>query len=276
VAARTQGRIDAGRQSLVGVNRYRPIAEEPLHTMKIDNAAVRTQQIERLKALRAERDEAETQARLAALEAGARGKGNLLALSIDAARAKATVGEISLALEKVFGRHQAEVQLKTGVYAEETRGDARFARAKAMVEAFAQADGRAPSVLIAKLGQDGHDRGQKVVASGFSDLGFDVDVGVLFQTPAEAVADAVKDEVHVLGVSSLAAGHLALVPEVQAELKRLGREDIMVVVGGVIPDEDVQSLVDMGVAAVFQPGERIADAAIQVLEALNQRLGYSQ
>ena len=238
---------------------------------------MRANQIARLKQLKAERDPTAVEAALAALTEGARGKANLLALAVEAARAKATVGEISLALEQAFGRHQAEIHLLRDVYAAEAGPDAKIARARAMVEAFTAADGRPPSVLIAKLGQDGHDRGQKVIATGFADLGFNVDVGPLFATPAEAAAEAARGGVHVLGVSSLAAGHLTLVPELKAELDRLGRADIMLVVGGVIPDEDLAALEAEGVAAVFQPGEAVlAEAAMRLLDELNQRLGYAQ
>jgi methylmalonyl-CoA mutase len=275
-AARTQARIDSGRQSVVGVNRYRTNTSEPIATLKVDNAQVRANQIARLAQLKAERDPVAVEAALTALTNGARGKANLLALAVEAARAKATVGEISLALERVFGRHQAEIHLLHDVYVTEAGPNAKLARAKAMVEAFTAADGRPPSVLIAKLGQDGHDRGQKVIATGFSDLGFNVDVGPLFATPEEAAAEAVRAGVHVLGVSSLAAGHLTLVPELKTELERLNRADIMLVVGGVIPDEDLAALEAEGVAAVFQPGTVLADAAMRVLDELNQRLGYAQ
>jgi methylmalonyl-CoA mutase len=275
-AARTQARIDSGRQSLVGVNRYRTDTAEPIATLKVDNAQVLANQIARLAQLRAERDPAAVERALTALTNGARGKANLLALSIDAARAKATVGEISLALEHAFGRHSAEIRLLRDVYAAEAGPDAKIARARAMVEAFAAADGRPPSILIAKLGQDGHDRGQKVIATGFADLGFSVDVGPLFAIPAEAAAEAARTDVHVLGVSSLAAGHLTLVPELKAELQRLDRNDIMLVVGGVIPDEDLAALEAEGVAAVFQPGTVLAEAAMRLLDELNRRLGYAQ
>jgi methylmalonyl-CoA mutase len=275
-AAKTQARIDSGAQTVVGVNKYRPEGTDQIATLKVDNASVRSQQLEKLSRLKAERDQVEVDSKLAALEAGARTGGNLLALSVDAARAKATVGEISLALEKVFGRHQAKTALLHDVYAKETKGDAKVARAKGLVADFKHSDGRAPRILIAKMGQDGHDRGQKVIATGFSDLGFDVDVGVLFQTPAETAKDAVSNDVHVVGASSLAAGHLTLVPELKRELARLGRPDIMVVVGGVIPDEDLKALYDEGVAAVFQPGTVVSDAAIKLLDELNVRLGYAQ
>jgi methylmalonyl-CoA mutase len=275
-AAKTQARIDSGAQTVVGVNKYRPEGTDQIATMKVDNAFVRTQQLEKLSRLKAERDPANVESKLAALEAGARSGENLLALAVDAARAKATVGEISLALEKVFGRHQAKTALLHDVYAKETKGDAKVARAKGLVADFKQSDGRAPRILIAKMGQDGHDRGQKVIATGFFDLGFDVDVGVLFQTPAETAKDAVSNDVHVVGASSLAAGHLTLVPELKRELAKLGRPDIMVVVGGVIPDEDLKALYDEGVAAVFQPGTVVSDAAIKLLDELSVRLGYAQ
>ena len=275
-AARTQARIDSGDQTLVGVNRYTTDVVEDIQVLKVNNASVRTQQLEKLTRLKAERDPAEVAAKLAALEAGARGDGNLLALAVDAARAKATVGEISLAMEKVFGRHKAKIQLLRDVYGEETKASPKAARVRAMIEAFKQTDGRAPRVMIAKMGQDGHDRGQKVIATGFADLGFDIDVGALFQTPAEAAREAVDNNVHVVGASSLAAGHLTLVPELKAELGKLGRPDIMIVVGGVIPDEDLKALYDEGVAAVFQPGTAVPDAAIRLLDELNVRLGYTQ
>jgi methylmalonyl-CoA mutase len=275
-AARTQARIDSGQQVLVGVNRFIPSTPDDIQVLKVDNASVRSQQLEKLARLKAERDPAEVEAKLQALEDGARGTGNLLALAIDAARAKATVGEISLAMEKVFGRHKAKIQLLRDVYGEESKHSPKAARARSMIEAFKEIDGRPPRIMVAKMGQDGHDRGQKVIATGFADLGFDVDVGSLFQTPAEAAKEAVDNNVHVVGASSLAAGHLTLVPELKAELAKLGRPDIMIVVGGVIPDEDLKALYDEGVAAVFQPGTMVPDAAIRLLDELNVRLGYTQ
>ena len=275
-SARTQARIDAGRQSLIGVNRYRPEGADEIPMLKVDNSAVRERQLEKLARLRAERNPEEVEAALTALTNGARGNGNLLELSVNAARAKATVGEISLALEKVFNRHAAEAFAVTGVYLREAGTTPQAERAKAMTRAFVQADGRKPRVLVAKMGQDGHDRGQKVIASGFADLGFEVDIGNLFQTPAEAAAQAVKEGVHVVGASSLAAGHLTLVPELKDELAKLGRADILVVVGGVIPPEDFQALRDAGVAAIFTPGTVIPEAAIEVMERLNEQMGYAQ
>ncbi|HEY0437815.1 MAG TPA: methylmalonyl-CoA mutase family protein, partial [Phenylobacterium sp.] len=275
-SARTQARIDAGLQSVVGVNRYRPEGADEIPVLKVDNGAVREAQIAKLKRLRAERDPAAVQAALTALTNGAAGGGNLLELSVNAARAKATVGEISDALEKVFNRHVAHADAVKGVYLRESGVTSEAARAKAMAEAFQQADGRKPRILVAKMGQDGHDRGQKVIASGFTDLGFDVEIGDLFQTPAETAAQAVADGVHAVGASSLAAGHLTLVPELKSELARLGRPDIMVVVGGVIPAEDFAALRDMGVAAIFTPGTTVPQAAITVIERLNQLLGYAQ
>jgi methylmalonyl-CoA mutase len=275
-AAKTQARIDSGRQSVVGVNRYRPEQADEIPVMKVENASVRRQQLEKLHRLRAERDPDDTAAKLDALTKGASEGGNLLALAVDAARAKATVGEISDALEKVFGRHRAVIKAIEGVYGKAIGDDPKVARARSMVQAFKEADGRLPRILIAKMGQDGHDRGQKVVATAFEDLGFEVDIGELFQTPAEVARDAVRDGVHVVGASSLAAGHLTLAPQLMDALKAEGRSDIMVVVGGVIPPEDVATLYDMGAAAVFLPGAVIADAAIRVLEELNVRLGYAQ
>ena len=275
-AAKTQARIDSGRQAVVGVNRYLPEQADDIPVMKVENALVRRQQLEKLRRLRAERDPEEKAASLDALTKGASEGGNLLALAVDAARAKATVGEISDALEKVFGRHRAVIKAIEGVYGKAIGDDPKVARARSMVQAFKEADGRAPRILIAKMGQDGHDRGQKVVATAFEDLGFQVDIGELFQTPQEVARDAVRDGVHVVGASSLAAGHLTLAPELMQALKAKGRSDIMVVVGGVIPPEDVKTLYDMGAAAVFLPGAVIADAAMRVLEALNVRLGYAQ
>jgi methylmalonyl-CoA mutase len=275
-AARTQARIDSERQTVVGVNKYRPEVADDIPVLKVDNTAVREQQLAKLARLKAERDPSEVAQKLDALTEGARGDANLLALAVDAARAKATVGEISFALEKVFGRHRAEIRAIEGVYAKEAGSDAKAARAKAMVEAFKRADGKPPRIMVAKMGQDGHDRGQKVIASAFADLGFDVDIGELFQTPEEAASEAVDKGVHVVGASSLAAGHLTLVPELKAALGRLGREDMMVVVGGVIPPDDFQALRDAGAEAIFPPGTVVAESAIEILDKLNQRLGYAQ
>ncbi len=275
-AAKTQARIDANRQSVVGVNRYKPEVADVIPMLKVDNSSVRTQQLEKLARLKAERDPAATAAALKALEDGARGTGNLLALAVDAARAHATVGEISLAMETVFGRHRASIQAIQGVYGAEAGADPKTARARAMVAAFHEAHGGPPRILVAKMGQDGHDRGQKVIASAFSDLGFDVDIGPLFQTPAEAAKLAVDNAVHIVGASSLAAGHLTLAPELKAELARLGRSDIMMVVGGVIPPQDFQALIDAGAAAIFPPGTVVAEAVIELLDKLNSQLGYTQ
>ncbi|MFO1169331.1 MAG: methylmalonyl-CoA mutase, partial [Rhodoblastus sp.] len=275
-AAKTQARIDSGQQTVVGVNKYRPINDPPIDVLKVDNSSVRAQQIEKLKRLREERDEAKCQAALAALTEGARGNGNLLALSIDAARAKATVGEISLAMEKMFGRHRAEIKSISGVYKREAGvNSVAVNRALKMVEAFEEADGRRPRILVAKVGQDGHDRGQKVIASAFADLGFDVDIGPLFATPDEAARQAVENDVHIVGISSLAAGHLTLVPELRAALEKEGRPDIMIVVGGVIPPQDFDALRAAGASAIFPPGTVIADAASGLIEELNRRLGYT-
>jgi len=275
-SARTQARIDAGIQSVVGVNRYRPEGADEIPVLKVDNSAVRERQLEKLKRLRAERDPKAVEAALTALSNGAAANGNLLELSVEAVRAKATLGEISDALERVFNRHVAHADAVKGVYLKESGVTPAAQQAKAMAEAFARDAGKKPRILVAKMGQDGHDRGQKVIASGFADLGFDVEIGDLFQTPAETAAQAVADGVHAVGASSLAAGHLTLVPELKAELARLGREDIMVVVGGVIPPEDFATLKDMGVAAVFTPGTTVPQAAITVIERLNELLGYAQ
>ena len=276
-AARTQARIDSGRQTVVGVNRYRPVDEPPIEVLKVDNSAVRARQIEKLKRLKAERDGEATRAALAALTDAARsGRGNLLALSIEAARARATVGEISAALEAAFGRFDADTRVITGVYGGEIgEADAAIAGARRLIRAFADNDGGAPRILVAKIGQDGHDRGQKVIASAFADLGFAVEVGPLFQTPEEAAQLAIDKDVHILGVSTLAAGHLTLVPEVKRALEAGGRPDIMVVVGGVIPPGDYEALRDAGAAAIFPPGTPIAGAAATLIAALNQRLGYA-
>jgi methylmalonyl-CoA mutase len=275
-AARTQGRIDSGRQIIVGVNRHQSGEVDDIPLLTVDNHAVLASQREKLGRLRDERDAASVASALAALEIGARSGTNLLALSVEAARAHATVGEISLALENVFGRHQAEPQVIKGVYAAEAGADAQVAQARSMVAAFAEADGRAPSILVAKMGQDGHDRGQKVIATGCDDLGFEVDVGPLFATPAETAAEAVARKVHVVGASSLAAGHLTLIPELKAELERLGRPDIMIVAGGVIPPSDFQVLKDAGARLIFPPGTGVANAAAAILDQLNRDLGYAQ
>jgi methylmalonyl-CoA mutase len=275
-SARTQAAIDSGRQSVVGVNRYRPETADVIPVLKVDNTAVRERQLEKLARLKAERDPAAVEAALNALTEGARGGANLLELSVEAARAKATVGEISLALEKVFGRHKARADAVQGVYLKAAGNTPASDRARALTAEFKAVDGRQPRILVAKMGQDGHDRGQKVIASGFTDLGFDVEIGDLFQTPAEAAELAVQTGVHVVGASSLAAGHLTLVPELKAELARLGRPDILVVVGGVIPLEDFDALRDAGVAAIFTPGTVVPEAAIEVMDRLNEALGYAQ
>jgi methylmalonyl-CoA mutase len=277
-AAKTQARIDAGQQPLIGVNKHRPEDEAQVHLLKVDNAKVRQLQIDKLKRLRGERDEKAVQESLAALtRAAAEGKGNLLALGIEAGRRKATVGEISSALEKVFGRHQAPIKAITGVYQREmgTMSDS-IARMQNRIREFEQHEGRRPRILVAKIGQDGHDRGQKVIASAFADLGFDVDIGPLFATPDEAARQAVENDVHIVGVSSLAAAHLTLVPELKAALRKHGRDDIMVAVGGVIPPEDYEALERAGAEAIFPPGTVIAEAAEALLDKLNQRLGYAQ
>ena len=275
-AARTQGGIDSGRQTLVGVNKYVVETDDDIPILAVDNSAVLVSQLEKLRLLKAARDPGAVDAALAALEAGARGKGNLLELCVAAARAHATVGEMSLALERVFGRHQAKPEVVRGVYADAVGLAPKVTRAREMVAAFAEADGRAPSILVAKMGQDGHDRGQKVIATGFDDLGFAVEVGPLFATAAETAQEAVRLNVHVVGASSLAAGHLTLIPELRDELARLGRPDMMIVVGGVIPPGDFQALRDAGARLIFPPGTVIADAAAAVLDALNQDLGYAQ
>ncbi|MBV6657057.1 MAG: methylmalonyl-CoA mutase [Devosiaceae bacterium] len=276
-AAKTQARIDSGQQAIIGVNCYNPAREEPIDILKVDNAAVRQEQLDKLGRLRAERGASAVEAALTALTNGAAADGNLLALSVDAARAGATVGEISDAMEAVFDRHSAEIRAISGVYKREAgaMSDA-IQKALAMTDAFEEADGRRPRILVAKMGQDGHDRGQKVIASAFADIGFDVDIGPLFATPEEAARHAVENDVHIVGVSSLAAGHLTLVPALRAALEAEGRPDIMVVVGGVIPPQDFDALTDAGAAAIFPPGTVIADAAIALLEKLNAQLGYAQ
>jgi methylmalonyl-CoA mutase len=276
-AARTQARIDSGEQTVVGVNKYRTGEDAKIDILKVDNSAVRAAQIEKLRRLKAERNESETQAMLAKLSDVARtGKGNLLEAAVDAARSHATVGEISLALERIWNRHTPVIRAAKGVYAATPRDQHKIEQVRHAVAAFREADGRPPKVLVAKVGQDGHDRGQKVIASAFTDMGFDVDIGPLFATPQEVAVQAVKDGVHVVGVSTLTAGHLTLVPQLKAALDEAGRSDIMIVVGGVIPPEDVQTLIDMGAAAVFPPGTVIPDAALALLERLNLKLGYAQ
>ncbi len=268
-AARKQARIDSHKDVIVGVNKYRLEKEDPIEILDIDNTAVRLSQIRRLEMLRANRNEAEVKQALEAITRSCEtGEGNLLELAVDAAAKRASLGEISTACEKVFGRYKAVIRSISGVYSAETRGDANFAKATAMADEFAQLEGRRPRIMIAKMGQDGHDRGAKVVATGYADIGFDVDIGPLFQTPAEAARQAAENDVHVLGVSSLAAGHKTLVPQVIAELKKLGREDIMVIVGGVIPHQDYQYLYDEGAVAIFGPGTVITEAAIKMLEIL--------
>jgi methylmalonyl-CoA mutase len=280
-AAKTQARIDAGLQSVIGVNKYQPTDEAPIDVLKVDNSAVMHMQLDKLKRLKAERDPAALQEALDALTRAAkdenlRGNGNLLALAIDAARAKATVGEISMALEKVYGRHRAEIKAITGVYKREVGMTGAVERVRVAVEAFEAAEGRRPRLLVAKIGQDGHDRGQKVIASAFADLGFDVDIGPLFATPAEAARQAVENDVHILGVSSLAAAHLTLVPELKKELAAQGRDDIMIVVGGVVPPQDYDTLKKAGCEAIFPPGTVIAEAAEKLLKSLKKRLGHGK
>jgi len=279
-AARTQARIDSGQQSVIGVNTYRLADEDPLEVLKVDNQAVLASQVAKLRQLREERDTADVEARLAALTASAeRGAtkdgsldGNLLALAVDAARAKATVGEISDALEKVYGRHQAVIRTISGVYRTEAGQAGNLAKAIEATDEFERAEGRRPRILVAKMGQDGHDRGQKVIVTAFADMGFDVDVGPLFSTPEEVAQQAVDADVHIVGVSSLAAGHLTLLPQLKAALAEQGRDDIMVVIGGVIPPDDVPTLKEMGAAEVFLPGTVIADSALSLLQRLREQL----
>ena len=268
-AARKQARIDAKKDIIVGVNSYRLEKEEPLEILEVDNTAVREAQIARLKKIRNERNETEVQQSLSAItNACETGVGNLLALAVDAATKRATLGEISYACEKVFGRYKAVIKSISGVYSSEAGDNKSFEKARKLTDEFAELEGRRPRIMIAKMGQDGHDRGAKVVATGYADIGFDVDIGPLFQTPAEAARQAVENDVHILGVSTLAAGHKTLVPQVMEEMKKLGREDIMVIVGGVIPHQDYQFLYDAGVAAIFGPGTVISEAAIKMLELL--------
>ena len=275
-SARTQARIDSGTQTIVGVNKYRVSDEAQIEVLKVDNRSVRESQLAKLARLKAERDPAAVAAALAALTDTAKsGTGNLLERAVAAARAKATVGEISDAMEKVWGRHRAETRVISGVYSAEAGSMSKdVERVRAMCAAFEAADGRRPRLLVRKMGQDGHDRGQKVIASAFADLGFDVDIGPLFATPDEAARQAVENDAHIIGVSSLAAGHLTLVPDLTAALRKEGREDIMIVVGGVIPPSDYDALFKAGAKAVFGPGTNIPKAAADLLDKLNAELGY--
>mgnify|MGYP003636782711 CR=1 FL=1 len=275
-AAKKQARIDSGRDKIIGVNSHQLAVEDPLHILEVDNQEVRRQQLERLSKLKKERNKAEvdkaienlTNAAKAKVDEHQKSELNLLALAVEAAKVRATLGEISDALEVAFKRHKAVIKTFTGVYSKEIQNNESFKKARALADAFAEQDGRRPRIMIAKMGQDGHDRGAKVVATSYADLGFDVDIGPLFQTPAEAAKQAVENDVHILGVSSLAAGHKTLVPQVIEELKKYGREDIMVIVGGVIPKQDYQFLFDAGAVAIFGPGTKISEAAIQILEIL--------
>jgi methylmalonyl-CoA mutase len=275
-AAKTQARIDAGVQAVIGVNKFQPTDEAPIEVLKVDNSAVMQMQLDKLKRLKAERDPGALKEALDALTRGATGNGNLLELAVDAARAKATVGEISTALETAFGRHVASIKSISGVYKREVGKTESGERVRKAVEAFEVAEGRRPRLLVAKIGQDGHDRGQKVIASAFADLGFDVDIGPLFATPSEAARQAVENGVHILGVSSLAAAHLTLVPQLKAELAKQGRDDIMIVVGGVVPSQDYEALQKAGAEAIFPPGTVIAEAAENLLKTLRHRLGHDQ
>ena len=271
-AARKQARIDSGLEKIIGINEYRLAHEDPIEILDVDNTKVRESQIARLKELRAHRDEAKVQACLNAITHAVETKtGNLLALAVEAAKARATLGEISDACEKIVGRYKAVIRMNTGVYSSEVKNDSEFETAKKMVAEFAKKEGRQPRIMVAKLGQDGHDRGAKVVATGYADCGFDVDMGPLFQTPEEAARQAVENDVHIVGVSSLAAGHKTLVPQIIAELKKLGREDILVVVGGVIPAQDYDELYRDGAVAIFGPGTPISKAVIKMIELLNQK-----
>ena len=278
-AARTQARIDSGRQPVIGVNKYRVDDDETIDVLKVDNRSVRAQQLEKLRRLRDERDDVACTAALEALTRAAEDpqpglEGNLLKLSIDAARASATVGEISDALEKAYGRYTGQIRTISGVYAQEAGGSASVQRMREAVARFERHEGRRPRILVAKMGQDGHDRGQKVIATAFADLGFDVDVGPLFQTPEEVAAQAVESDVHVVGVSSLAAGHLTLVPALRDALGGQGRDDIMIVVGGVIPPQDFEELRAAGAAAIFPPGTVIPDAALGLMTSLAEQHGH--
>ncbi len=268
-SARKQARIDSHKDTIVGVNKYRLEKEDPIETLEVDNDAVREAQIKRLQKLKDERDEAAVQKSLDAItKACETGKGNLLELAVDAAQKRASLGEISYACEKIYGRYKAVIRSISGVYSSESRGDASFQKACELADNFAELEGRRPRIMVAKMGQDGHDRGEKVVATGFADIGFDVDVGPLFQTPEETARQAVENDVHIVGVSSLAAGHKTLVPQLIEELKKLDRDDIMVIVGGVIPPQDYDFLYKAGTVAIFGPGTVISDAGIKLLDIL--------
>jgi methylmalonyl-CoA mutase len=268
-SARKQAKIDSGKEIIVGINKYRLEKEDPIEILDVDNTAVRESQIKRLEKLRAERNNEDVQASLDAItKACETGKGNLLELAVDAARKRASLGEISMACEKIFGRYQAVIRSISGIYSMEIENNDSFLKARALADEFAALEGRRPRIMVAKMGQDGHDRGAKVVATAYADMGFDVDVGPLFQTPKEAARQAVENDVHILGMSSLAAGHKTLAPQVIEELKALGREDIMVIVGGVIPAQDYQFLYDAGVVGIFGPGTVISDAGIKMLSIL--------
>lgn len=275
-AARTQARIDSGQQTVVGVNKFVPLSEENIDVLKVDNSAVREQQLAQLEQLRRERDSSATSKALEALENTARtGEGNLLEKCVDAARTHATVGEMTDAMERVFGRHTAQVTAIRGIYTEELgRGGMSMEKLKGMIDSFTEQEGRRPRILVAKMGQDGHDRGQKVIASAFADLGFDVDIGPLFQTPDEVARQAVENDVHIIGASSLAAGHLTLLPDLRSALKQLGRDDILVAIGGVIPPADFDTLYQAGAAAIFPPGTVISEAAETLLTKLSESLGF--
>ena len=277
-AARTQARIDSGRQAVVGINTFKLDQEEHVEVLKVDNSAVLEAQLSRLAELKSNRDDKAVASALHNLTQSAERKdGNLLDLAVHAARARCTVGEISEAIEKVHGRHRAQIHAIRGVYGQElTAGGGKMDDIQAAIARFEALEGRRPRILLAKMGQDGHDRGQKVIATGFADIGFDVDIGPLFQTPEETARQAVENDVHVVGVSSLAAGHLTLVPELKSELQKLGREDILIVVGGVIPPQDYPTLREAGASAIFGPGTVIATAALDLLRELDDRLGFEQ
>jgi len=275
-AARRQAHIDSGAETIVGVNKYRLDKEAPIDILEVDNTSVREAQIRRLAELRKHRDQSKVDACLAAItKAAETGEGNLLALSVEAARARATLGEISDAMEKKFGRHKATIRTISNVYGSEYANKSEVDEIRAMTDAFEEAEGRRPRILIAKMGQDGHDRGAKVVATAYADMGFDVDIGPLFQTPEETAKQAVENDVHIIGMSSLAAGHKTLLPQLMEELKKLGREDIMVVVGGVIPSQDYEFLRAHGAAAIFGPGTVLPYAAKVMMNELNRRLSHS-